>query len=242
MTVLSTLLHPAPRQPGEPLDNARLNGLRAGVLGANDGIVSVAAIVVGVAGATPGSTAILTAGIAGLVAGALSMAAGEYVSVSSQRDAERASQLADDELVNPWHAAVASFGAFLLGGLVPVLVALLPWGTALVPAVFVSVAAALVLTGAVSARIGGAPVARVRRRERLVRRPRFALAAERIERHGEADHRVGAAVPRRVVGDERAQRGDRVVAPPGLGEEPCAKVLILHAVLVARVLRREPLG
>ena len=158
MTVLSTLLHPAPRQPGEPLDNARLNGLRAGVLGANDGIVSVAAIVVGVAGATPGSTAILTAGIAGLVAGALSMAAGEYVSVSSQRDAERASQLADDELVNPWHAAVASFGAFLLGGLVPVLVALLPWGTALVPAVFVSVAAALVLTGAVSARIGGAPV------------------------------------------------------------------------------------
>jgi len=69
---------------------ARLNWLRAGVLGANDGIVSVAGIVVGVAGATSNRGAILTAGVAGLVAGALSMAAGEYVSVSTQRDTERA--------------------------------------------------------------------------------------------------------------------------------------------------------
>jgi VIT1/CCC1 family predicted Fe2+/Mn2+ transporter len=69
---------------------ARLNWLRAGVLGANDGIVSVAGIVVGVAGATSNRGTILTAGIAGLVAGALSMAAGEYVSVSTQRDTERA--------------------------------------------------------------------------------------------------------------------------------------------------------
>ena len=68
----------------------RLNWLRAGVLGANDGIVSTAGIVVGVAGATADRTAILTAGVAGLVAGALSMAAGEYVSVSTQRDTERA--------------------------------------------------------------------------------------------------------------------------------------------------------
>ncbi|GEA83058.1 MAG: VIT1/CCC1 transporter family protein [Cellulomonas sp.] len=157
MTALTSLLNPAPRQTGEPVDGVRLNGLRAGVLGANDGIVSVAALVVGVAGATPGSAAILTAGIAGLVAGALSMAAGEYVSVSSQRDAERAGQMADEHLVNPWHAAVASLGAFLVGGLVPVLVALVPWGAALVPAVFAAVVAALVLTGAVSARIGGAP-------------------------------------------------------------------------------------
>ncbi len=68
----------------------RLNWLRAGVLGANDGIVSVAAIVVGVAGATSELAPILTAGAAGLVGGAISMALGEYVSVSSQRDTQRA--------------------------------------------------------------------------------------------------------------------------------------------------------
>ena len=69
---------------------SRLNWLRAGVLGANDGIVSTSGLVVGVAGATSSAGAILTAGIAGLVAGAVSMALGEYVSVSSQRDSERA--------------------------------------------------------------------------------------------------------------------------------------------------------
>jgi VIT1/CCC1 family predicted Fe2+/Mn2+ transporter len=68
----------------------RLNWLRAGVLGANDGIVSVAAIVVGVAGATSAVAPILTAGAAGLIGGAISMALGEYVSVSSQRDSQRA--------------------------------------------------------------------------------------------------------------------------------------------------------
>lgn len=67
----------------------RLNGLRAGVLGANDGIVSTAAVVVGVAGATTSTPAILTAGLAAVIGGAISMALGEYVSVSSQRDAER---------------------------------------------------------------------------------------------------------------------------------------------------------
>jgi VIT1/CCC1 family predicted Fe2+/Mn2+ transporter len=68
----------------------RLNWLRAGVLGANDGIVSTAGLVVGVAGATTDRTAIMVAGIAGLAAGALSMGAGEYVSVSTQRDSEHA--------------------------------------------------------------------------------------------------------------------------------------------------------
>ncbi|MCA0217887.1 MAG: VIT family protein [Actinobacteria bacterium] len=68
----------------------KLNWLRAGVLGANDGIVSVAAIVVGVAGATSAVAPILTAGVAGLVGGAISMALGEYVSVSSQSDTQRA--------------------------------------------------------------------------------------------------------------------------------------------------------
>jgi VIT1/CCC1 family predicted Fe2+/Mn2+ transporter len=70
--------------------SGRLNWLRAGVLGANDGIVSVAALVVGVAGATRDSGPIATAGIAALVGGAISMALGEYVSVSSQRDSQHA--------------------------------------------------------------------------------------------------------------------------------------------------------
>jgi VIT1/CCC1 family predicted Fe2+/Mn2+ transporter len=69
---------------------SRLNWLRAGVLGANDGIVSTAGLVVGVAGATTDRSAILVAGLAGLVAGALSMAGGEYVSVSTQSDTEQA--------------------------------------------------------------------------------------------------------------------------------------------------------
>jgi VIT1/CCC1 family predicted Fe2+/Mn2+ transporter len=68
---------------------SQLNWLRAGVLGADDGIVSVAALVVGVAGATASSGTLLITGIAGLLAGALSMAVGEYVSVSSQRDTEK---------------------------------------------------------------------------------------------------------------------------------------------------------
>jgi VIT1/CCC1 family predicted Fe2+/Mn2+ transporter len=74
---------------GDGLNN-RLNWLRAGVLGANDGIVSVAGMVMGVAGSTDHRSPILIAGVAALVAGAISMAAGEYVSVSTQRDAEEA--------------------------------------------------------------------------------------------------------------------------------------------------------
>lgn len=77
-------------EPHEEGIRSRLNWLRAGVLGANDGIVSTAGIVMGVAGATTDRTAILIAGVAGLTAGALSMAAGEYVSVSTQRDSELA--------------------------------------------------------------------------------------------------------------------------------------------------------
>lgn len=81
---------------------SKLNWLRAGVLGANDGIVSVAAIVVGVASATPATAAILSAGAAGLIGGAVSMALGEYVSVSSSKDtthaliAKERGELADD--------------------------------------------------------------------------------------------------------------------------------------------------
>jgi VIT1/CCC1 family predicted Fe2+/Mn2+ transporter len=79
-----------PREPHSGGTAGRLNWLRAGVLGANDGIVSVAGIVIAVAGATTARGPIFTAGLAGLVAGAVSMALGEYVSVSSQRDSERA--------------------------------------------------------------------------------------------------------------------------------------------------------
>jgi vacuolar iron transporter family protein len=81
-------LHPAEPHGGSVA--AKLNWLRAGVLGANDGIVSTAGIVVGVAAATVDRGPIFTAGVAGLVAGAVSMALGEYVSVSTQRDTERA--------------------------------------------------------------------------------------------------------------------------------------------------------
>ena len=79
-----------PHEPHDRNFGSRLNWLRAGVLGANDGIVSTAGLVIGVAAATTDRGAILTAGLAGLAAGAMSMAVGEYVSVSTQRDSEQA--------------------------------------------------------------------------------------------------------------------------------------------------------
>ncbi|MFC4138247.1 MULTISPECIES: VIT family protein [unclassified Microbacterium] len=194
--------------------NQRLNWLRAGVLGANDGIVSVASLVVGVAGATTDNGALLIAGLAGLVGGAISMALGEYVSVSSQRDSERAliakerhelrtmpeeeldeltqlyqqrgltaetaRQVAveltehdalaahlevelgidQDDLVNPWHAAISSAVAFTLGALLPLLAILLPPPEIRVPVTFVAVLLALAATGFISAKLGSAPPGR----------------------------------------------------------------------------------
>ena len=90
---LSNAEAPIGPHEGEPHQgglNNRLNWLRASVLGANDGIVSTAGIVIGAVGATSDRTAILIAGVAGLAAGAMSMGAGEYVSVSTQRDSELA--------------------------------------------------------------------------------------------------------------------------------------------------------
>lgn len=79
------------QQSGNPaVSTELLNKLRASVLGANDGIVSISSLLMGVAGATNSNSAIFTAGLAALVAGALSMAVGEFVSVSSQSDAEKA--------------------------------------------------------------------------------------------------------------------------------------------------------
>ena len=80
----------ASAHPGEPHYITRSGWLRASVLGANDGIVSVSSLIVGVAAADPSPGTVIIAGIAGLTAGAMSMAAGEYVSVSSQSDTERA--------------------------------------------------------------------------------------------------------------------------------------------------------
>lgn len=78
------------KEPHIQRHEPKLNWLRAAVLGGNDGIVSIAGLVVGVAGANSSPFVILTAGVAGIVAGAISMAAGEYVSVSSSRDMEKA--------------------------------------------------------------------------------------------------------------------------------------------------------
>lgn len=152
-------------RPAPAASNAGLNWLRAGVLGANDGIVSVAATVVGVAGAAASTSTIALAGGAALVAGALSMASGEYVSVSSQRDAERVAAEqgnpindVEADFTNPWHAALASMGAFTVGALIPLLIVLAPWSTAArVPVTFGAVVLALVLTGSTSARFTGAP-------------------------------------------------------------------------------------
>uniref|UniRef100_UPI002896C497 VIT1/CCC1 transporter family protein n=1 Tax=Paracoccus sp. TaxID=267 RepID=UPI002896C497 len=76
--------------PDDPHYISRAGWLRAAVLGANDGIVSIGSLLVGVAAVAPDTATVLTAGLAGLVAGAMSMAAGEYVSVSSQADIEHA--------------------------------------------------------------------------------------------------------------------------------------------------------
>jgi VIT1/CCC1 family predicted Fe2+/Mn2+ transporter len=189
---------------------SKLNWLRAAVLGANDGVVSVASIVVGVAAATNSAGFILTAGVAGLVAGALSMAVGEYVSVSAQRDTEKAllekerfelehepeaeleelaglyrakgltevtaHQVAKEltahdvfaahidaelhidpnNLVNPWQAAFASAASFFCGAVIPLVVIVLPPASMRIPVTFIAVFFVLIITGTLSAQVGGA--------------------------------------------------------------------------------------
>jgi VIT1/CCC1 family predicted Fe2+/Mn2+ transporter len=188
----------------------RLNILRAGVLGANDGIVSTAGLVLGVAATTTDRAPILTAGLAGMVAGALSMASGEYVSVSTQRDTERAAldlerrelaadpegelqelaeiyeakgltpdlarqvaeQLHEDDgalaahaeaelgialghLVSPWNAAITSSLSFTIGSALPLIAVLVTTPSWRSPVTFLAMLVALVVTGSVSARLGG---------------------------------------------------------------------------------------
>ena len=193
---------------------ARIGWLRAAVLGANDGIVSTASLMVGVAAASVSQSEILVAGGAGLVAGAMSMAAGEYVSVSSQSDIEQAdiarergeletqpeSELTEltaiyiarglepdlagqvarqltthdalgaharDELgiseivsARPVQAALTSAATFAAGAALPWLVALVSPMSAVVPLVAGTSLVFLTGLGALSARTGGAPVAR----------------------------------------------------------------------------------
>jgi VIT1/CCC1 family predicted Fe2+/Mn2+ transporter len=189
----------------------KLNWLRAGVLGANDGIMSTSGLVLGVA-AAPGATAssILIAGTAAVVAGSISMAGGEYTSVSAQRDSEKAAlaverkellenpeyelrelawfyeqkgispelaiQIAKElteqdalkahaevelgidsqQHVSPTQAALSSFIAFGLGGLLPLVAVTGPWEEFRIQATVLSVALALIITGFVGAKIGGA--------------------------------------------------------------------------------------
>lgn len=192
----------------------RLNWLRAGVLGANDGIVSVAATVVGVAAATDAFVPVLLAGVAAVVAGALSMALGEYVSVSSAADSQRtiirrlryelrerpehardrlrevvaaqglspataelvSSELsqrdamaahlsveyhfAEDEVVSPGHAALASGISFVAGAALPVATILLTPVDWRIPVTFLAAVVALGITGGAGARLGNSPVRR----------------------------------------------------------------------------------
>lgn len=197
-------------EPHDPGITNRLNWLRAAVLGANDGVVSVAGLVMGVAGATSDVTTIAVAGVAGLTSGALSMAVGEYVSVSTQRDTERAllakeaAELRDDaefeleelaeiyrdkglsdglahqvaveltahdalrahaeaelgidpdDLTNPLAAGFASMVAFTVGALLPLLTIITVPGDYRLPSTIAAVVMALVITGLLSARAGGA--------------------------------------------------------------------------------------
>lgn len=199
----------ARRRPGAGRLERKLNALRAGVLGANDGIVSTAAVVVGVAGATAATQPVMLAGLAAATGGAISMALGEYVSVHSQRDSEKhlieqerraldadpegelralahayterglspetaqraAVELSrrnaleahlrerhnidPDDVTNPWHAAIASFAAFAIGALLPLLAILLPPMDLRVPVTFAATLLGLALTGTVAAWIGG---------------------------------------------------------------------------------------
>lgn len=210
---MTTLELPATHHVAESAElSGRLNWLRAGVLGANDGVVSIAATVVGVAAATTEVGPVLLAGAAAVVAGATSMALGEYVSVSSAADSQRSLirrvrallitdrhaadrdlveayraeglsaetaervvaelsaqdpvraqlsgryHIAEDEVVNPWHAALASALAFLAGAVLPMLTVLLMPVAVRIPVTVAAVLVALAVTGALGAHLGEAPI------------------------------------------------------------------------------------
>ena len=191
----------------------RVGWLRASVLGANDGLLSTTSIVIGVAAAQPDRNTIVLAALAGMIAGAMSMAAGEYVSVSSQADTEKADLLrekreleeipeielkelakiyekrgvsketalqvatelsehdalaahAHDELgineitqAQPFQAAIASFGSFALGALLPFAIAMLAPIKQMVYSQYGFSIVFLMVLGAISAKTGGSKIA-----------------------------------------------------------------------------------
>ena len=135
----------------------KLNWLRAAVLGANDGIVSVAGVLMGVVGAGVGAAEVLIAGIAATVAGAFSMGGGEYVSVSAQKDTELShGRTGADITANPLQAAVSSFLAFVAGALLPMLSVVLFPPSLQVAAILIGVAVSLAITGVSAALVGNA--------------------------------------------------------------------------------------
>lgn len=133
----------------------KLNWLRAAVLGANDGIVSIAGVVIGVASAGADQTTIVLAGITSIVAGAISMAGGEYASVSAQLDTELAhGRTRATSSAHPWSAAGSSFLAFMAGALLPFFAIVGPWESIKVEITAVMVVVALAMTGYWAAWVG----------------------------------------------------------------------------------------
>ena len=117
-----------------------LNVIRASILGANDGIISVSGIVLGAAGANLDSKTLLISGLSGMLAGACSMAGGEWISVSTQRDIQEKTmerqlenedcencpiKLQKNDILMPFHAAASSFCSFIIGAMIPLLTMIL---------------------------------------------------------------------------------------------------------------------
>jgi len=130
------------------MNSASLNWLRAGTLGANDGIISISVLLVSVVGLLS-TDRLFIVGLSGIVGAAFSMALGEYVSVSAQRDAEIAHNIKDK--TNPYHAAISSFVSFVAGATIPFVVSLVSQNPI---AIVISVIAALTLTTVISTRFG----------------------------------------------------------------------------------------
>jgi VIT1/CCC1 family predicted Fe2+/Mn2+ transporter len=134
---------------------SRLNWLRASVLGANDGVISLAALLTGVAAASVPPHTLLITGVAGLLAGASSMAAGEYVSVASQRDTERTFGVPEDKQTSPAEASIASALSYSVGGIIPLVAILLAPYNVRIAVTYAAMVVALALIGVLSARVSG---------------------------------------------------------------------------------------
>ncbi|AVK63736.1 hypothetical protein C5Z26_06280 [Lactobacillus sp. CBA3606] len=164
----------------------QLNVLRAGILGANDGIISVSGIVLGAVGADLSATTLLISGVSGMIAGACSMAGGEYVSVSAQKDVQLSqlklqlatapvaeadqaqTRLQAIDVLNPLHAAATSLLAFIGGALIPLAAISLSLPRWRLLNTLVAMGVALTLNATVSARHTVVPVHKIIWRNILV--------------------------------------------------------------------------